>query len=136
MVNSNELNNTPVKGKKGLRRIINAFGYSLKGFKAAWAHEAAFRQELTACVILLPLALWLEVSSLTKIMLVAVMAIVIIVELLNSAIEAAIDRIGPEAHHLSGAAKDLGSAAVLVALSLMVFVWGVVLWDVFQQHRA
>jgi len=122
---------TELKGKTGLRRIINAFGYSIKGFQTAWAHEAAFRQEILFCSVLIPLALWLNVSVLERIALVGALALVIIVELINSAIEAAVDRIGPESHYLSGAAKDLGSAAVLVAITLTAFVWGSVLWGVF-----
>ena len=124
---------TDLKGKTGLRRIINAFGYSMKGFQTAWAHEAEFRQEVMLCAVLIPFALWLNVSVIERIALIGVLAIVIIVELINSAIEAAVDRIGPESHYLSGAAKDLGSAAVLVAITLTAFVWGSVLWDVLAR---
>lgn len=124
---------TELKGKTGLRRIINAFGYSIKGFQTAWTHEAAFRQEVLLCAVLIPFAIWLNVSVIERIALIGVLAIVIIVELINSAIEAAVDRIGPESHYLSGAAKDLGSAAVLVAITLTAFVWGTVLWDVFSR---
>lgn len=123
-----------LKGKTGLRRVINACGYSVQGFRTAWHNEAAFRQELTLAIILLPLALWLDVSTVERIALITVLALVIIVELINSAIEAAIDRIGPENHELSGRAKDLGSAAVFVALTLTVYVWAVILWDVFTQE--
>ncbi len=119
----------PLKGKTGIKRIINAFGYSLQGFCYAWKNEAAFRQELLLAALLFPLALWLDVTSVERIALIAVLALVLVVELLNSAIEAAIDRIGPEHHHLSGRAKDLGSAAVFVALALTVYVWGVILYD-------
>ena len=118
-----------LKGKTGIRRVINAFGYSLQGFRYAWKNEAAFRQELTLGAFMLPVALWLDVSSLERIALVSMLALVIIVELLNSAVEAAIDRIGPEHHDLSGRAKDLGSAAVFVALTLTLYVWGVILYD-------
>ncbi len=120
---------TDMKGKRGLRRIINAFGYSLNGFHTAWRNEAAFRQEITLSICLLPVALVLDVTTLERIALIGSLALVIIIELLNSAIEAAIDRIGPETHRLSGAAKDLGSAAVLVALGLTGFVWASILWD-------
>ncbi|MBU3068514.1 diacylglycerol kinase [Aestuariicella sp. G3-2] len=105
----------------------------MKGFQTAWAHEAAFRQEVMLCAVLIPFALWLNVSVIERIALIGVLAIVIIVELINSAIEAAVDRIGPESHYLSGAAKDLGSAAVLVAITLTAFVWGSVLWDVLAR---
>ncbi len=125
--------NNPLKGKTGIKRIVNAFGYSLQGFCYAWKNEAAFRQELLLAAVLFPLALWLDVTSLERIALVAVLAVVLIVELLNSAVEAAIDRIGPEHHDLSGRAKDLGSAAVFVALSLTIYVWGVVLYDNFYK---
>lgn len=123
------MDSNPQKGKTGIKRVLNACRYSLQGFRYAWRHEAAFRQELLFIVILLPLALWLEVSTLERIALVAVLALVIIVELLNSAVEAAIDRIGPEHHDLSGRAKDLGSAAVFVALTLTLYVWSVILYD-------
>lgn len=119
----------PLKGTTGIKRIINACVYSLQGFRYAWNNEAAFRQEALFVLVLLPLALWLDVTSLERIALVAVLAMVIIVELLNSAVEAAIDRIGPEHHELSGRAKDLGSAAVFVTLTLTLYVWGVVLYD-------
>lgn len=123
---------TELKGKTGLRRMMNAFGYSIKGFQTAWNHEAAFRQEIMFCTVLIPVALWLNVSVIERIALIGVLALVIIVELINSAIEAAVDRIGTESHYLSGAAKDLGSAAVLVAITLTAFVWGSVLWDVLS----
>jgi len=119
----------PQKGKTGIKRVMNACRYSLQGFRYAWRNEAAFRQELTCVAILLPLALWLNVSTVERIALVGVLAIVIIVELLNSAIEAAIDRIGPEHHDLSGRAKDLGSAAVFVTLTLTLYVWSAILYD-------
>ncbi|MGH1372313.1 MAG: diacylglycerol kinase [Cellvibrionaceae bacterium] len=119
----------PLKGKTGVKRIINAFGYSLQGFRNAWRNEAAFRQESVLVLILLPVALWLDVSVLERVALVSVLALVLIVELLNSAVEAAIDRIGPELHELSGRAKDFGSAAVFVALTLTLYVWGVILYD-------
>ncbi|NIB39400.1 diacylglycerol kinase [Pseudomaricurvus alkylphenolicus] len=121
-----------LKGKRGIRRVINAFGYSLNGFAMAWKNEAAFRQEITLGAILLPLALWLDVSQLERIAMIACLALVIIVELLNSAVEAAIDRIGTDHHELSGRAKDLGSAAVLVSLLLTLYVWGVILFERFS----
>ncbi len=109
---------------KGLRRLLLAGGYSIKGLRAAWCQEAAFRQELILCLVLIPIALWLDFSVMERLLLIAVLILVLVVELLNSAIEAAIDRIGPELHELSGRAKDLGSAAVLLSLLLAVGVWG------------
>ena len=118
-----------MKGKKGLTRIVRAFGYSINGFRIAWRQEAAFRQELTMAAILLPIAFWLDVTTLERIALISVLVFVIVVELINSAIENAIDRIGTERHQLSGQAKDLGSAAVLVALALTAFVWITIVWE-------
>lgn len=115
------------KKNTGITRIIKAFGYSLAGLRACFASEAAFRQELALCAIMLPVALWVEVSRAERALLVASLLLVLIVELLNSAIETLVDRVGPEHHDLSGKAKDIGSAAVLVALVLAVTVWGVIL---------
>ncbi len=108
---------------KGLERIWRAFGYSLAGFRAAWRHEAAFRQELALSVVLLPVAFWLARNWLDLALLIGSCVLVLIVELLNSAIEALTDRVGIERHELSGRAKDLGSAAVLLSLVLMAGVW-------------
>ncbi len=119
----------PLKGTTGFKRVINACGYSLQGFRNAWRNEAAFRQEAVLVMVLLPLALWLDVSTVERIALISVLALVLIVELLNSAVEAAIDRIGPEYHELSGRAKDFGSAAVFVALTLTLYIWSVILYD-------
>ncbi|MBV4369161.1 diacylglycerol kinase [Erwinia sp. BNK-24-b] len=107
----------------GITRIIKAAGYSWKGLRAAWQHEAAFRQELVAAVIAVIIACWLDVSVLARVMMIGSVALVIIVEVLNSAIEAVVDRLGNEFHELSGRAKDMGSAAVLLAILLAVFVW-------------
>ncbi len=115
----------------GLKRIILAGGYSLLGFRAAFRHEAAFRQELFLALVLVPVAFWLDVDSTQRIALISVVILVIIVELLNSAIEAVVDRIGLEKHELSGRAKDLGSAAVLAALLLAGYVWCEVLWTLW-----
>ena len=117
----------PHKGKTGLRRLWNAFGYSLAGFRAAYHHEIAFRQEVLLALILIPLALSMPVGYLGKALLVASVLLVIIVELINSAIEAIVDRISLEKHELAGRAKDLGSAAVLVSLINALVVWGLVL---------
>jgi len=112
------------KGATGLQRIINAGGYSIKGLKAAWSGEAAFRQEVFLSLILMPIGLYLGDGPVEKVLLAGVCLIVLIVELLNSAIEAVVDRIGDEYHLLSGQAKDTGSAAVFVSLMLVVLVWG------------
>lgn len=116
-------------GKTGLLRIINAIGYSYKGFQFAWNHEAAFRQELVLAVILIPLGLWLGSDAAEKALLTGVCFITLIVELLNSSIEAVVDRIGDEYHQLAGSAKDLGSAAVFVSLLMTVVVWSLILFQ-------
>ena len=113
----------------GLTRIIKAAGYSFCGFKTAWSHEAAFRQEVVLVAILFPLGLWLGNNGMERALLTGSCMVVLITELLNSAVEAVVDRIGPEQHSLSGAAKDLGSAAVFVSLVMVAMVWGFVLWD-------
>lgn len=112
----------------GFERLWKACGYSLKGFRAAWRHEAAFRQELALSVLLLPAAWWLARDAREFALLVATLLLVLIVELLNSAVEALTDRVGMERHELSGRAKDLGSAAVLLSLVLVVVVWSGVAW--------
>ena len=122
-----------MKKNTGIKRIILAGGYSLLGLKAAFRHEAAFRQEILLAFILIPLAFWLNVDSTQRIILIAVVFLVLIVELLNSAIEAIVDRIGPEHHELSGRAKDLGSAAVFAALLLAGYAWCDVLWSVWSK---
>ena len=116
---------------QGLTRIINAFGYSRQGLKAAYRYEAAFRQEVWLALILIPLALWLKLSAVSTVLLIGSVLLVLIVELVNSAIEAIVDRVGPEYHELSGRAKDVGSAAVLVAGVLMVVKWGGFLLEAF-----
>ncbi|HGM4931765.1 TPA: diacylglycerol kinase [Serratia marcescens] len=115
----------------GLTRIIKAAGYSYKGLSAAWQHEAAFRQELVVTLLAIILAVWLDVGAIARILLIGSVALVMIVEILNSAIEAVVDRIGSEHHELSGRAKDMGSAAVSLAIVLALFVWGTVLWQHF-----
>ncbi|WLQ14983.1 diacylglycerol kinase [Hahella aquimaris] len=111
------------KGATGLKRIILATGYSINGLRAAWRNESAIRQEMVAALILIPLALFLSVTMVERILMIGSVLLVLIVELINSAIEAVVDRIGAERHELSGRAKDMGSAAVLVALSLAMFTW-------------
>ena len=104
------------KGKTGVRRLWNAFGYSLAGFRAAYKHEDAFRQEVALAAILIPLAFWLPVGNSGKALMIASVLLVIIIELLNSAIEATVDRISLDDHDLAKRAKDIGSSAVLVSL--------------------
>ena len=118
---------SPYKGKTGLVRLWNAFGYSLAGFRAAYKHEDAFRQEVWLAIVLIPLALWLPVTVIAKALMVGSVLLVIIVELLNSAIEATVDRISLENHDLAKRAKDIGSSAVLVSLVNVVVVWALVL---------
>lgn len=116
----------PKPGKTGIRRIIDAFGYSMKGFAAAWRFEAAFRQEVTLGVVLVPAAFWLAQTHIELILLLASVGWVLMAELANSAVEAAIDRTGNEHHVLSARAKDIGSALVLVSLVLLAIVWGLI----------
>ncbi len=112
----------------GIKRVVSATVFSWQGLKAAFQHEAAFRQELMLAIVLTPAGLWLGNSSLEKALLVAVLLLALIVELLNSAVEAVVDRFGGEQHELSGRAKDLGSAAVFLALLNVVVVWTLVLF--------
>lgn len=118
----------PHKVHRGWRRVVKATGHSWAGLRAAWCHESAFRQESVLFALLLPLGLWLGQSWLERAVLIGVAALVLIVELLNSAIENAIDRISLDHHELSKRAKDLGSAAVLVSLLLCTGVWAAALW--------
>jgi diacylglycerol kinase (ATP) len=114
---------SPYKGKTGLRRVWNAFLYSLDGLAAAYRHEDAFRQEVLLAVILIPTALLLPASGMGKALMVASVLLVLIVELLNSAVEAAVDRISLEDHRLAKRAKDIGSAAVFLSLLNVPIVW-------------
>ncbi len=118
-------------GATGLNRIVNATGYSLKGLAAALRHESAFRQELALCAVLVPVAVWLGRDAVEWSLLVGSLLLVLIVELLNSAVEAVVDRIGNERHELAGRAKDLGSAAVFVSLVNVVVIWGLIAWQRF-----
>lgn len=119
---------SPHKGKSGLRRIWNAFHYSLDGLRAALRHEDAFRQELMLAVILVPLGLWLGNGGVEKALLLGSVFMVLVVELINSAIEATVDRISLEDHALAKRAKDIGSAAVLLALITLGLTWILVLF--------
>lgn len=118
-------------GNTGLRRILRATVYSAQGFGHAWKHEAAFRQEVALGIVLTPVAVWLGQTMLERAALIGVLLIVLIVEFLNSAIEAVVDRFGEERHELSGRAKDLASAAVGVSLVLVALVWGAVAYERF-----
>lgn len=122
-----ELTASPHKGKTGLKRIWNALFYSRDGFRAAFKHEDAFRQEAIAAAVLIPVALILPVSGPGKAMMAASVILVLIVELLNSAVEAAVDRISLEQHQLAKRAKDMGSAAVFLSLINVPLVWGLVI---------
>jgi len=114
---------------RGLRRLLNAFWNTGRGFAGAWREEEAFRQECLLAVVVIPLGLWVGGSGVGRALLVGPMLLILIVELLNSAVEAAIDRIGIERHALSGLAKDLGSAAVFVSFVLLAADWALVLLD-------
>lgn len=118
-------------GNKGLKRIIKAAGFSWQGIKAAFEHEAAFRQEVALAVVLVPLAVWLSQTATQMALMISSIFIVMLVEIINSAIEAAIDRHGEEQHVLSGRAKDMGSAAVMFAFIYLLMIWGGILWDNF-----
>jgi len=115
----------------GFKRIVDATIYSHAGLSAAWRHEAAFRQECILAVLLLPLAFWLGRSAAETAVLIASLFVVLITELLNSAVEALTDRVGKERHELSGRAKDLGSAAVMLSLFTVLTVWGVIAYARF-----
>ncbi|QUJ69576.1 diacylglycerol kinase (plasmid) [Photobacterium sp. GJ3] len=118
-------------GNTGVVRIVKAAGYSMQGLKAAWQHEAAIRQEIVLLVVLTAVSFFLPVSFVEHILLIASLFLVVIVELLNSAIEAVVDRIGNEFHELSGRAKDIGSAAVFVALMLTGGIWLAIILKLF-----
>ncbi len=119
---------SPHKGKTGLRRVWNALFYSIDGITAAFRHEDAFRQEALVALVLIPTAFFLPASGVGKALMIASVLLVLVVELLNSAIEAAVDRISLENHKLAKRAKDIGSAAVLVSLVNVAAVWGLVLF--------
>lgn len=108
-------------------RVIRAAGYALAGIRAAWNYEAAFRQEVALFVVLTPLAVWLGQNGVERALLIGSLVLVLVVELLNSAVEAAVNRVGPERHELAGRAKDMASAAVLLAIGSAVVVWAFIL---------
>lgn len=115
--------------QQGIGRLWRATRYSLAGIRAAWTHEAAFRQEVLLTMILAPAAFWLGGSTVERLLLLGSCLIVLITELLNSAVEAAIDRISDDKHRLSARAKDLGSAAVFISLWLAAITWGLIGYD-------
>jgi diacylglycerol kinase (ATP) len=121
------LGESPFKGKTGVIRIIHAFFNSLAGLRDAWRHESAFRQEVLLAAVLVPIACLVPVTAAERALLIGSMLVVMIVELLNSSVEAAIDRISFDHHSLSRRAKDIGSAAVFMALLLLALVWGLIL---------
>ena len=120
---SGTVDSRTLKGRRGLQRVLNATGYSLDGLRAAWTHEDAFRQELMLAAVLIPVATFLPVSLVEKILLVGVVVLVLIVELLNTGIEAAVDRDSLEINSLGKRAKDFGSAAVMLSLLLAGGTW-------------
>ena len=123
---------TPNKpGRKGLARVLAAAGYSRSGLQQAWQHEAAFREELLLLVPLVPAAVWLGLSAVERAILLMSCLVVLVTELLNSAVEAIVDLASPDIHPLAGRAKDMGSAAVLIALLQVLLVWGLVAWQRF-----
>lgn len=119
----------PHKGRTGIDRIIHAAGYSMEGLRAAYTGESAFRQETWLCVVATPVAFWLGNTWVEIALLLGSLALLLIVELLNSAVEAAIDRISFDRHELSKRAKDIGSAAVFIALMICAGIWGAALWQ-------
>jgi len=133
MPSASELRESPHKGRRGVRRLVNALFYSLSGLQIAFRHESAFRQEVALAAVLVPIAFLLDVSPVERAAMVLATLLVLVVELLNSSIEAAIDRIGLDTHRLSKRAKDLGSAAVLIALVMLATTWGLIGWPAL--HR-
>lgn len=122
------MNAAQFKGKKGLTRLWNALGYSRDGIKAAWANEAAFREEILLAAIAIPLAIYWGKTGVDRSLLIGSIILILIVEILNSAIEAVVDKASPEMHELAKRAKDMGSAAVLFSLINAAIVWLCVLW--------
>lgn len=121
--------NAPINkpGTRGLTHVLHACGYSFKGLRAAFRHEEAFRLELLAVIVMLPLAIWLGQTAVEYALLIGSLLLVLIVELINSAIEAVVDRVGVEHHELSGRAKDIGSAAVFLTLLNVTLIWALLL---------
>ena len=116
-------------GNTGVRRIVNAALFSFAGIKTAWQNEAAFRQECLLFLVLIPAGIWLGQNAVERALLIGSCLLVLIVELLNTAVESVVDRVGTDHHRLSGQAKDLGSAAVFMSLLLVLVVWGLIGWS-------
>ena len=125
-----EITTMKPENNHGLKRVFRAAGFSIKGLKSAWKHEAEFRQEAVLALAMLPITLLANVSTTERVLLIMSVMIVLIVELLNSAIEAVVDRVGDEIHPLSGQAKDIASAAVFMSLILCAITWAIVLWPI------
>jgi len=120
----------------GIRRIWNAARYSIAGIRAGWNHEAAFRQETLLCLAMVPAAFWLGNTAVERALLIGSCLLVLVVELLNSAVETTIDRIGEDRHTLSGRAKDMGSAAVFICLWIVIITWGLIGFQNLVAHGA
>ena len=119
-----------LKGKTGLIRLWNALGYSRQGLAAAWANEAAFRQETWLACVAMPLAFYLGRSGVDRALMLGSIILILIVEILNSGLEAVVDKASPEKHELAKRAKDMGSAAVLLSLLNAALIWACLLWPV------
>ena len=119
------------KKSRGIRRLVNAFRYSCAGFKAAWRNEEAFRQETILAIFVVPGGLWLGTTGTERALLVGIYLMIPLIELINSAIESIVDRMGPERHVLAGRAKDMGSAAVLLIICIAIIVWGLIAYSRF-----
>lgn len=115
----------------GLRRLVNALSYSLSGLQLAWQDEAAFRQEIILAIVLVPVAFMMPVDMTQRVLLVASVMLVLVVEMINSAIEATVDRISLDIHPLAKRAKDMGSAAVLLVLTNAILTWTMILWSLW-----
>ncbi len=120
---------SPYKGKTGLKRVFNALMYSLDGLKAALRYEDAFRQETLLALAMVPLAFYLEHGAVARVLMIGSVLLVLVVELLNSAVEATVDRVSFELHDLSKRAKDFGSAAVMLSLLLCAGIWAAAMWQ-------
>jgi len=121
----------PSTEPRGPRQIVRALKWSWKGLRAAWSHEASFRLEVLICVVLLPAGLWLGRGAVEKALLAGSLLLVLAMELINSAVEAVVDKVSPEFHELAGRAKDMGSAAVFLLLANVALCWGLILWQRF-----
>jgi len=121
----------PASQPSGVQRLLKAFTYSAAGLRACWDNEAAFRQEAIFAVFMVPGAFWLGTTAVQRILLVSSVLFVLVVELLNTAVEAVVDRVGTDPHSLSRLAKDLGSAAVLLSLAAVWLTWGLIAWERF-----